>query len=210
MDLLTYLAGWLCGVRGGCLRAAFDSDHWSDGGRAGDEAVFVPAAARRQPDRVPRRGRLPGRPADARLAAEVLGALRGRKASVGPGPRRRDRRGRGAGGPAAAHRRQVGRIGRRSEPFDQPAGMAGGRRAKGRAAARAPARQPHAGPSGRLPGDYPRAHLRRSGGPGFPAVAVARPAEPRIVWAAGRPPEGHGHHAALDRHAAASSTPAAS
>ena len=86
-----------------------------------------------------------------------------------------------------------------SEPFDQPAGMAGGRRAKGRAATRAPARQPHAGPSGRLPGDYPRAHLRRSRGPRLPAVAVPRPAHLRIVWTSGRPPEGHGHHAAIDR-----------
>ena len=38
-----------------------------------DEAVRVPQARRRQPDRLPRRSRLPGRPADARAGASSSG-----------------------------------------------------------------------------------------------------------------------------------------
>ena len=56
----------------------------------------------RQPHRLPRRGRLSGRSADARLALQVLGGLLRREASLGPGPGRRDRRGHRPGRAAAA------------------------------------------------------------------------------------------------------------
>ena len=59
----------------------------------GDEAVRLPEALRGQPHRLPRRGRLPGRPADAGLRFKFWIALQGREVPVGAGARRRDRRG---------------------------------------------------------------------------------------------------------------------
>ncbi len=121
---------------------------------------------------------LPGQLAHARLAPEIVADLPRRKASLGAGAGRRDRRGGRPSGPAAAHRRQVGRVGRRPEPHRRPPRLAGGRRAEGRAAPRAAPGQPHARPSGRLPRDHARARLRRARGPRVPAFAGPRPAQP--------------------------------
>ena len=61
---------------------------------------------RGQPDRVPRRGRLPGRAAHARAAVQALADLRREEVPVGAGAGRRDRRRHRAGRRAAADRRQ--------------------------------------------------------------------------------------------------------
>src|SRR5205823_6620818 len=60
----------------------------------------------RQPGRVRRRGRLPGRPAHAGGTAQGVAGLLGVQVPLGPGAGRRDRRGHRPGRPAAADRRE--------------------------------------------------------------------------------------------------------
>ena len=186
------------GPRGGGRDSggSLDPHHRPDRGRAGHQAVLAQKTSRRQPDRLPRRGRLPGRSVDAGLAFQAVGGVRRGEAPLGAGPGRGDRRRRGPGGPAPAGRRQVGRVGERVEPDHRPPRVAEGRRTKGRAAPRAAARQPHAGPSGRLSGDYPRARVRRARGPRVPALAGPRQAHLPGVRIGRRATQGHGDYAA--------------
>ena len=90
--------------------AVVDQDDRPDRSRAGHEALRAGQARRRQPDRIPRRGRLPGPAVDAGPALQAVADLRREEVPVGAGAGGRDRCGDRAGRRAAADRRQERRL----------------------------------------------------------------------------------------------------
>ena len=148
-----------------------DQPDRADGGGARLEAVRPEEAEGRQPDRLPRRGRLPGRVAHARSAVQALADLRREEVPVGAGARGPDRGRDRAGGRTAADRCQERLLQARVRELLEPRHVHEQRRPEGCATAGPAAGHAAADPPGRVR----RAHL----GPGLRPAGVARARAPR-------------------------------
>ena len=154
----------------------FAASHRSDGSRPGDEALLVQEARLGKPDRLSRRGWLPGRAPDAGSALQTLAALRRREAPVGASPGGPDRRRHRASRLSLADRREVGDLQGAVRPVQRPRRVHARRWTEGRATPGAAARNARTDSPRGLPRDHEGSSVRGAGD-----VGAARAARQALV-----------------------------